>query len=712
MKQAIGILFFFLSGNVFVIKAQSGNETGIYSYFSQVVLNVDTLSFTSKSDIYLIKNESYLLFEYKEESAIVELKLYPNESILRNKKISIVSSPDFTQLDSLTFVNNQYYTTRLRFSSISQSDFLYIRFLIQEIGKQTITDLKIFPFHNTIASISVKDDELFIGEEKQFEIFTNNRNNIVYTNGWKKQEDFEYRIYDRNGTPTIAIVPLNLGNKNFLLNVETKKPHFDKTKKPVYYTSLLKYSFSVKSSRLSFLKMDKRELVRDNNFLDGIEIQIDNHRNLQIHKTYRIEDREEGGGPLIAELYTVRKLSNDRVLCLIRPYQLHFAKNGYLFIKDGDQPVFVTNVDILPETKISKISILREGKNWTSDLHVFPGETIEIRLEGEALSRAKFQLEDISYMVLDTVSSSDKNQNFKVKIPVDVKKRSLDLYQSTRKTGFYISIQEYQRPKELDFVLVDYGAGKKPASMLNQAVLFSSTVKDIVLSFDPSKIEDAHFLYGKQFLEVDIRITGRRDELIEFQKIEYIEICPGNTSPRVAFYESSSCNKQDISINAILSRKTFSLDHWSKIELVIRHKKDKYGGQGFTQKIEIFLQKSVLFDVDVSFPAGLVIKKVGVDGFPGLGGISLAMLAQFSFYEKNKIKRLKPYKVGAGFLAQNAFNFNPDAQDRDLGIVVLGSVYPTRKDSKLSFPLYAGFGYFLNQDKFFYLIGPGIRVSL
>jgi len=123
------------------------------------------------------------------------------------------------------------------------------------------------------------------------------------------------------------------------------------------------------------------------------------------------------------------------------------------------------------------------------------------------------------------------------------------------------------------------------------------------------------------------------------------------------------------------------------------------------------LRKLMTFDVDVSFPAGLVIKRVGVDGFPGLSGISLAMLAQFSFYDKERIRRLKPYKVGAGFLAQNAFNFNPENTQRDLGIVVLGSVYPTRLDGKLTFPLFAGFGYFINEERFFYLIGPGIRIS-
>ena len=87
------------------------------------------------------------------------------------------------------------------------------------------------------------------------------------------------------------------------------------------------------------------------------------------------------------------------------------------------------------------------------------------------------------------------------------------------------------------------------------------------------------------------------------------------------------------------------------------------------------------------------------------------MIAQFTFYDAQKIRVEKPYKIGAGFIALNAFNFSPNIQDRDLGILVLGSVYPLKNTRKLSFPLYMGFGYFLNQSKLFYLIGPGIRIN-
>lgn len=708
MKFGLIVIFFAFIPFVW---SQNKGENKLYQTFSDIHLLIDTNTFTSKKNTFIVRQEPHLAFAFSNDNSMVELRFFPvNPSANQSANWSLLPSEEFQIVDSLRWINKSYFRAKIQFKSLTKSDFTSL--IVQEITslETAYHEIKLFPFTETKAVIYNDQDELYIGEEKRFELVTNQIANLQLNGEWQKQGDFEFRLLERNGIAFLILVPLSLGNKTFTLQLETKKP-FLSGEKISYQLPKIQLNFAVKGSRLSFLKMDKREIVKEGNYQEGIEIQIDNNRNLQINKTYRLEDREEKGGPLVAELYTVRKMSNDRVLCLIRPYQLHNNRNGYLFIKDNDIPLFITNVDILPELKISKVSILREGKNWSTDVSVYPGETIDVKIEGEGMNRGRFQFEDAQWMLYDSATSNDRVANYKLKIPLDIKKRTIELYQAGRKMGTYLQVVEYQKPKVLDFVLVNYGDGPKRANSLTQPVLYGNTIKDIVFSFDPTSIDDATHLNGKQFLEVDIRITGPKGELIEIQRIEYLEICPGETSPRFAFYENGNCNKHDISLNAILSRKTYSLDHWSKIELTIRHKRDKYASQGFSQKIDIYLQRLSTFDVEVSFPAGLVVKKVGVDGFPGLGGISLAMIAQFSFYEKDKIRRLRPYKIGAGFLAQNAFNFNPDVQDRDLGIVVLGSVYPTRKDTKLSFPLYGGFGYFLNQDKFFFLIGPGIRIN-
>jgi hypothetical protein len=49
---------------------------------------------------------------------------------------------------------------------------------------------------------------------------------------------------------------------------------------------------------------------------------------------------------------------------------------------------------------------------------------------------------------------------------------------------------------------------------------------------------------------------------------------------------------------------------------------------------------------------------------------------------------------------------------RDLGIVILGSVVPVRTGARLTFPLYLGGGYLLTKGTPFLLFGPGIGVTL
>lgn len=692
--------------------AQNSKTYSFNGLFQEVVVKVDTMRFSYSKDLITYQDEPHLPFQYLKEEQVVEVNLYPsNKSYFEAKNLSLKKSTDYDIMDSISWVNDSYYKFRLRFKSISKSDFLNLTFALTGVEKTQHVELKLFPYTHTKATIYPGNEDLYIGEEKRLEVVTNNVANLKLDGEWVKQGDVEYRLTERNGLAFITLMPNAIGILNVDLQFQTHKPFLDSKGKISYTLEKQTYRFNVKGSRLAFLKIDQREVIKERDNVEGSEIQIDNHRLLQLNKTYRIEDREESGGPLMAELYTVRRLSNDKVLCLIRPYLYHRITDGYLFIKDGDKEQFITNINILPEVKISKVSILRQGKAWSNEAYVMPGEKVEIRLEGEGFSKAHFYFEDLEDVSTDTITRNDKVVNFVLKVPINVRKRSLEIYNYAKRTGVSLAVREYERPRPLDFVSINYGESPRVVSTITHPILYKHTIRDIVISFDPSKIDKGDQLYGKQVLEVDIRITGGKDELVEMQKIEYIEICPDVNSPRSAFYTGNTCNKQDILLNTILSRKTHSLDDWSKITLTIKHKKDRYGGEGYTQRIEIVLQKLVTFDVEVSFPAGLVIKKVGVSGFPGLGGISLAMLAQFSFYDKEQIKKLKPYKIGAGFLAQNAFNFSPTATDRDLGLVVLASVYPTKKDKKLSFPLYGGFGYFLNQDKFFYLVGPGIRVN-
>lgn len=701
-------LFFFLLSVQFVTQSQ----TALLKNFERIEVRLDTAVFSWKNNIISIKGEKKLAFEYMSNTSNLEVRLYPNKTSGLSEIISLEPSLDFEVIDSIQFIDGAYYRLKIRLLDIANSDFISLLFKLRENEEESImTALPLFPYTTTSAMINIDDNELFIGEEKTFEILTNRPQNILINPQWFSTKSYDYRVYRSEDKIMLSVLPSVTGEIELSLSLALKQPIIQNNEL-TYSTELKPINFLVKGSRLSFLKFDVRDITWERSNSQGYEVQIDYNRSLQLNKTYRFEASDEPGGALIAELYTVRRMSNNKVLCILRPYNYHKAQDGYLFIKDGDQAQFITNITIYPESKINRVSMLRKGGSWVNSNQIYPGETVELRLEGESLSRGDFYFEGLEDVSSDSILRNGSVVHYMIRVPSDIRKKAVSIYNRDKKTGVSLDIIEHQRPRELDFVVVEYGGAPRVVNRITQPILHSGTIGDVSIQFDSRYIDEPDYLYGKQYMEVEVLLKNSANILIERYTIDDIEVCPGEDSPRSFSYAANTdCINPLVSINDYLSYKTHSLEHWAKIELIIRHRKGFYSSRGFSQRIEIIKEKLVTFDVDLTIPAGLLIKKVGEEGFPGLSGVSLSMLAQFSFYRKGEIQKLRPYKVGAGFLAQNAFNFNPDA-DRDLGLVVLGSVYPTRKNRKFSFPLYAGFGYFLNESKFFYLIGPGVQINL
>lgn len=687
-------------------------QSAVNRYFSEVEIRIDTNVFSWSTNRFVLGKEDRLAFYFERNESLAEIRFYPTRPN-EDKVIGLAPSAFYTVVDTLKFINEAYYSTKIRFDDLSNAELLAITAELERQNGNTVNvRIPLQPHTNTYATIYPGDGDLFIGEEKSFEIVTNNAENLQFDTRWNKTEDYEYRIHRVGSNLLFSVIPAKRGEIVIDLNFQLRIPNKDSLERLMFNLPPQQYTMNVKGSRLSFLRFDEREVVWERDGVEGIELQIDYHRMLEMNKTYRLEASDEPGGHLIAELFTLRRLSNDKVLCMFRPYNYHRIRDSYLFIKDGDEPRFITNINIVPESKIHKVSILRKGGSWVNSRDLFPGETVEVRLEGESLSRGNFIFKGLTDVSSDTVIRSDNVVHYFLKVPTGIRQKSVNIYNDDRKTGISLDIKEYERPRLFDYIIIDHGSSPKVVQNITQPILHNGTIGDINIQFDNLYIDEDDYLYGKQYLEIEIRIKNKNNIVEERYTIDNITVCPGETSSRYFAYngEGTDCFNGNLAVNDYISKKTHSLDNWSSIELIFKNRKDKYNGQGFTHRIEIFKQKLVTFDVDLSIPAGLLIKKVGVDGFPGLTGVSLSMLGEFSFYQRGEIQRLRPYKIGAGFLAKNAFNFNPEAE-RDLGIVILGSVYPSRKERKISFPLYAGFGYFLNEDRFFYLIGPGIRVN-
>ncbi len=705
---SILLLFFLISLSV---KAQLSEFQEYFPQLDSLVIQSNSSFYSTSKDLRYVNRKPHLVFEYFSNEQDVRGELYLKPDSLHSYQL--VPSSDFEISDSLKFLANGLFRFQVKFKSISNAAYPAFTFQkIDTLGNSILYEIPLFPFTETRAVVYPANEDLYLGESRSFEFICNNPSNLILDGEWKTGENFDYRLAQSGEKALLFLEPKTRGEQTFELQLETKKPFIDSLGRITSQLPLISHTFTIKRSRHVFLRMDVREITRDPSNHKGTEIQLENNRRLQLGKTYRVEASEDVGTPLIAEIFTKTRLNNDRILCEFRAYADHAITDGYLFIKDGDNPVFMTNVSISPLPNIKKTSILRYGEDWSGNLFAHPGETIDLRIEGKNLLKATYYMEDLKNVGGDSLNNNDDVRNFRYKIPLNISKRSLALFDKETRTSVSISIKEYDRPKPLDFIYVDYGNGEKQVDTLNHAILYPKTIKDVVISFRGDKIDLPDLLYGKQQIQIKARMEDKNGTLIETRNLGKFTICPNENSPRYSFYPRNGCRMDDISLNSFLTKKTYGLGEWAKVELIIEHVPDAYETEGYSQQVVIYQQKSYTFDVDVSIPAGLITQKIGKGEklSPLFGGIGFAMMAQFSFYKEGEIQQLLPVKVGLGFLAQNAFNFNQDAQ-RDLGIVVIGSVYPLQKRGKLNFPLFGGFGYFMQEAKFFFLIGPGIRVS-
>ena len=679
--------------------------------FDSLTVYSNDRSFSSNRDAVNFAGMPQLAFVYTSEEQVVLGNLYKKRGLKTGMRL--ISTADYDILDSLTQTDELVYSFRIRFKRLSETEFPFLRFEIDKTGGTAgVVDLHLFPYTETEAGFYPGNEDLYLGEARKFELYTNRLENLELDGIWRSSGEFDYRLVRDGNAAFLYVEPKSMGEHRFEITPKTKRPHLDSSGTASFFLPSIRHSFNVRNSRHVFLRMDVREVTRNPKQPESTEVQLENNRRLQVGKTYRIEASEEVGSPLIAELFTLRRLTNDRVMCEFRPYRDHRIQDGYLFIKDGDSPVFMTNVEIAPSPEILAASILRNGDTYTSDLTVKPGESFELRLEGNSLTKARFNFEELEVIGSDSLVQSDVLRTYKLKVPLSVSRRKLNLYDGSSPTGIVLTIAEHQRARPLDFIEIDYGAGPVVVDSIRQPILHPKTVKDLVISFNPDRIDDSEHLYGRQHIRISVRIEDKRGTLIENRDLGRFTVCPGETSPRYGYYPASGCHHDDIYLNTYLSRKTHSLNEWSRIELVIEHVAESHAGESYNQRIVIYNQRRSTFDVDVSIPAGLITQKVGRGEqlSPLLSGIGFAMMAQFTFYKKDEIQRIQPVKAGVGFLAQNAFNFNPDAQ-RDLGILAITSIYPIRRTGKFSFPLFGGFGYFMQDNSFFFMIGPGIHVS-
>ena len=659
------------------------------------------------------EDEEYLFFRAVHDRPLAEVRIYPEEEGLPLEELEIIPSADFEVIDPLVFLNNEYHRTRIRFDDLREAE--YLNLIISHKNKQGNVEnreIKLYPYF--VSSVIYDRDpiELFQGEEKTIDLPAQNVFNIRVTGEWKTAGDFEYRITRSGSNLRLVVKAHSTGAQELPLPLETLGPRVNEEGEVTHRLDTLNLQFNVKPSRIPFVNIDKEYIFYDDDRRRGQDVRMGYQSGFQLNRTYRIEGQQEPGGALIAELHTKSITTDDKILAEIRPYDFHRTNDGYLYIKDGEQTLAMTNFNIISRPEITNIEIMREGQDWTSSLNVYPGEEFEVKVEGSGLLDADI-LFDGCRQQRDSSRISDRVNFFELEVPVDITRRQIMVFLNNEITQHELRVREYKRPADLDFVNIDYGEDNilLTDDHFNKPVFYPGTIRDINITFDPEKIDKDGRLHGKQHLDIEVRILDDDDKLLDIQTLNNVVVCPGENSPRHAFYQTDDCDSEVIRLNEHLLRNTYLLDAFSQIILTVSHNDNEYNSPGRGKTVNIFVERTRNFDIMVSFPTGLLVKSFHEPGIGNLSGISTSVLAEISFYDPNRIGQKRPYKIGAGFIALNAFNFREsDNIRRDIGALVMGSLEPVRGDAKFSFPIYLGMGYFLDAGEFFAIFGPGIRL--
>jgi hypothetical protein len=694
---------FFVSVSAF---AQVVNTT----YLDKVMLQTENEGFSTAKDTVNVQGRSSLYFQYTKDNEICNVKVFPSVGY-KLKRLALAESADYNLLDSVVDYNGQYYTFTVQFRHLSASSFVRFRFILGSDSGRVIQDVPLLPVTTTTLVPDVPEPELTVGEEKVCELISNHPENIRFDPNWQKEQDVEYRIAELNGKLFLHLLAHAVGSKTLAIQLGTFVPQFVNGKLS-YTLPVISQTLTVKKAPLAVLKPDKNDFILDDDLKNkGTEIYLDNAKNLQLNNTYLVESKEAVGSPLIAQIFTKERLSNNRILCLLRAYNYHTTSQGYLYVKDNDVARFVTNFNIIPQIAIEHIRVMRNGKDWQDEATIYPGETVDVKLEGKSLDKGRFRFDGVANLSVDSVTHSDHSLEYKLKVPLDISKKTVEIYNGGTKTGSVLNVKEYAKAHPFDYISINYGAGNKRLSDIHGPELYDKLIKDVVISFQPDKIDSVGSLFGKQYLTVEVKILGKKDEIVDQVTIDDIAICPGAKSPRYTFYDKADCKNSEISVNSKISNTTYNLSDWSKIKLTFKNQKDKYSQETQEKTVEIVLQRHTDFDINVSFPTGLLVKKMNTKGLGNFGGVSMSVLGEFSFYKQGKINKLQPFKIGAGFLALNTFDFSSDNSSRDLGAVVLGTLSPINTDRKFTFSIYLGGGYLFSAKTMFWLIGPGISVQ-
>jgi hypothetical protein len=694
--------------SAFTLQAQQHN-------IPELTLRCDTIVYNEHNSSVRVSDKNAICFRTNDPREICEVTIRPGKQS-GFRKIRLRPSSRFRIIDSLSLSGENTWKGKIRFNDLlaSGQELIAIRALTDS-GSTCEFEYPVLPVMDPMIQLPASTIELMQDEEKVIELPVKNGFNIRSEANWISGKTLDYKISASQHSLQLTVRTHMAGSQSLVINLHTIKPILNSQLMASTELPPFVIGFYSRPFKLNYINCDKNKIYLDPGLTRTEQVLMDYNHGLELNKSYRIEDRKEAGGGLVAEVYTQSQVENSsKIICRMRCYARHKTGEGYLFIKDGDKALFMTNLNILDRPEISSMLIRHEGAEWESSATVNPGETIDIRLEGKGLESAGLEFESCPDFRIDTSRSTEESLFISLRIPPGIVARKIGLYLNKHISAFELNVTEFLRPHPLDFVSINFGGRTRALDdpELSHPVFLESTIADALLQFDPSKIDQPGDLYGKQYLTVKVELINNEEDLIEQEDFKLC-ICPSTSGIRGLYYDRKGCNESPLSINDKLRHKTYSLDPFTQIIITIRHDESKYKeSDGFERKIRLFVKRSYKIDLQISFPTGLLYKSFGEVGIGNLSGLGICALAQINFYDENRPGKFRPYSLGAGFISLNTFNFNEGPNDRrDIGLIVAATVTPYKSKSKFSFPIYFGTGYLLKAAKGFIMVGPGVQVD-
>jgi hypothetical protein len=209
---------------------------------------------------------------------------------------------------------------------------------------------------------------------------------------------------------------------------------------------------------------------------------------------------------LVAEIFIKSRLTNNKVLAILRTYNYHSISTGYLYLKDGDTPSYITNFNILHDLEISEIQILNHQGRWVATRNVQPGQSYDIKLIGLGLDTTPLAFDGAKLLAYDSLIGSDQTAYYRISVPMDIKKKEIHIVAKGLQQSQSLSVQEYSKPAALSFVRLNYGDGNQPITTLARRTLYDHVLNDVRVVFDTDQIDQPQNMHRIQHIDIQVEL--------------------------------------------------------------------------------------------------------------------------------------------------------------------------------------------------------------